>query len=85
MRHIWLIMALATGIAFANPIYVPLFETRAGSRIDTIGRPDDFRADVRAVSGVSLRLVSANRTITQTNTLLRVVPVHGEPIVVEVR
>jgi len=68
-----------------NLIYVPLFETRSGSRIDTTGRLEDFRVEVRATDGVSLRLISANKVITRTDTLLRVVPVHGEPIVVEIR
>lgn len=68
-----------------NLIYVPLFETRSGSRIDTAGRPEDFRVEVRAADGVSLRLISTNKVISSTDTLLRVVPVHGEPIVVEIR
>lgn len=68
-----------------NLIYVPLFETRSGSQIDTAGQPEDFRVVVRAADGVSLRLISTNKVISRTDILLRVVPVHGEPIVVEIR
>ena len=76
--------ARAKGSSRMSLIYVPLFETRDGSQIDTTGRPDDYQIEVRAASGVSLRLKSANKAITKTDTLLRLVPVHGEPIIVEV-
>lgn len=69
-------------------VYVPLFESLPGpAPIETASLPERYRVDIEAAKDakVRLKLASRNKVVVQSEQAISVVPVHAEPIVVEIR